>query len=205
MSRHIVRGRVPLLATFLTGLLTALVSGCASGTPQRHAPTTARPAAHECAAPSAPAAPAGGLPALRIACLDPGPAVDIARLPGPAVVNLWASWCYPCQREMPLLQDAAERDHGAVRIVGVNTNDQVGSALSFVAKVGARYEQLSDPTGQLARALNAPGLPYTVSIDAAGAVVWHQAGVLTESDIVAAVRAAQRGPAADRPQTGGTR
>ena len=175
-------------------LLTAAVAGCSSGTPRR-SPTTGAHAgiAPRCTAPTAASTASGGLPAVHVTCLGPGPATDLARLAGPAVVNLWASWCYPCRQEMPLLQRAAERNHGRVQVVGVNTNDQAAAARTFVAKVGAGYEQLSDPTGQLALALDAPGLPYTVAIDAAGAIVWRKAGVMATADVSAAVRAAEQG------------
>lgn len=174
-------------------LLATAPAGCSSATPHPLPRSSARTAAAQCSTPATAPTTATGLPDLRVACLGSGPAVDVARLAGPAVVNLWASWCYPCQREMPLLQRAAERNRGRVQIVGVNTNDQVVAARSFVAKVGARYEQLSDPTGRLAQALAAPGLPYTVAIDASGAIVWHKAGVMAAADVSAAVRAAERG------------
>lgn len=135
-----------------------------------------------------PAAP-HGLPDLTLHCLGPGPAVDMARIAGPAVLNLWASWCYPCRQEMPLLQTQSRA--GDVRVIGVDTNDQSGHAVTFVEHtVRATYEQLSDPTGKLALALRAPGLPYTVAVDRAGSVVWRKAGQLTEHDIAEAVHAA---------------
>lgn len=175
----ITRRAVAALAT-----LAVTLAGCSSGA--RHDPSPAKGGAPQCTAPAA--GRHNRLPDLQLACLGSGPAVDVARLAGPAVVNLWASWCYPCRQEMPLLQ----RAHGSVRVIGVNTNDAQAAALRFLPKVGATYEQLSDPTGRLATALHAPGLPYTVAIDAAGAIVWHKAGVMAASDVAAAVRAARR-------------
>lgn len=165
-------------------VLAVALAGCSSDA--RHDPSPAKGGAPRCIASAA--GPLNRLPPVQLACLGTGPAVDVARLAGPAVVNLWASWCYPCRQEMPLLQ----RAHDDVRVVGVNTNDAQAAALKFAAKVGASYEQLDDPTGRLATALHAPGLPYTVAIDAAGAIVWHKAGVMAASDVAAAVRAARR-------------
>jgi cytochrome c biogenesis protein CcmG/thiol:disulfide interchange protein DsbE len=54
--------------------------------------------------------------------LSAGPTVDPARLGGsPVLVNLWASWCVPCQQEMPALQRAYARYGRQVRFVGVDT------------------------------------------------------------------------------------
>lgn len=135
-----------------------------------------------------------GLPDITLACLGTGPAVDVDGIAGPAVVNLWASWCYPCRQEMPLLQHEAGALHGQVRIVGVDTNDQADQAIAFTENtVHAGYEELSDPTGKLAISLRAPGLPFTVAIDRSGRLVWYKAGQLTSGDISQAVRAAQTG------------
>lgn len=147
-----------------------------------------------CADPQHSAATSGGLPDITLACLGNGPAVDVAGIAGPAVLSLWASWCYPCRQEMPLLQQAAEAMGGKVRIVGVDTNDKASSAIAFAKNtVRASYEELSDPDGKLAIALHAPGLPFTVAIDRGGTLVWHKAGKLTSSDITQAVHAARTG------------
>ena len=49
----------------------------------------------------------------------------------PLVVNVWASWCEPCERETPMLT-AAAADHPGVRFVGVNTQDSREGAESFI-------------------------------------------------------------------------
>jgi thiol-disulfide isomerase/thioredoxin len=130
---------------------------------------------------------------LNLSCLGSATTVDTQDLRGPAVVNLWASWCEPCQQEMPLLQRAAARHGSAVQVIGVNTNDSVTPALAFLRRTGATYPQLSDPTGKLAIALRSPGLPVTVAVDSAGRVVWRKVGIMVADDVAAAVRAATAG------------
>lgn len=180
-------------------LITALTAAGCSSDPSHHggasdSTATARPAAIAPCTTAGPSTPtARGLPDITLRCLGRGPAVDAGKIAGPAVVNLWASWCYPCRKEMPLLQAQAEAGD-RVRIIGVDTNDQAAHARRFArTTVHATYEQLSDPSGKLAVALHAPGLPYTFAIDSSGAVVWRKAGKLTGHDIHAAVRAALTG------------
>ncbi|MGH3629223.1 MAG: TlpA family protein disulfide reductase [Sciscionella sp.] len=136
---------------------------------------------------------AGGLPDLTLTCLGHGPGVRLAALRGPALINLWASWCAPCGQETPMLQHAY-RGHGTrVRFFGIDTRDLRGAALGFLRAKHVTYQQLSDKQGTLAAALHAPGLPVTVAIDTGGKIVWHKAGQLTSNDLLAALRAATGG------------
>lgn len=169
----------------------AQLAGRASGSPGTDSSTDTPRSLAPCVTGQARVAPHGGLPDLRLDCFGEGPSIDIARLAGPAVVNLWASWCYPCRAEMPLLQKASAGTR--IRIVGVDTNDGAASARKFITNtVHATYEELSDPTGKLALDLHAPGLPYTVAIGRGGDIVWHKAGKLTGADLASAVNAARK-------------
>ncbi|MGH3417241.1 MAG: TlpA family protein disulfide reductase [Actinocrinis sp.] len=169
-------------------------SGSHATAPVSSAPRTSSITLSRCTNADATAATRDGLPGITLACLGNGPAVDVAGLAGPAVVNLWASWCYPCRQEMPLLERASEALGGKVRVVGVDTNDQAAQAIAFAEDTAhAGYEELSDPTGKLAISLHAQGLPFTVAIDRSGSLVWHKAGQLTNGDVSQAVHAAQTG------------
>ncbi len=50
----------------------------------------------------------------------------------PVVLNFWASWCFPCQREAALLASAAEARRGRVVFVGVDVNDLTSDARHFL-------------------------------------------------------------------------
>jgi len=132
----------------------------------------------------------GGLPPVTLRCLGPGPALDPAALRGrPTVVNLWATWCLPCQREMPALQRVHERFGDKVRFVGVDTRDDVGGAVEFLRMVGVTYSQTVDPDGDLLRRLRIPGLPVTVLLDREGRVAYRKVGPITESELTEQIRA----------------
>ena len=60
------------------------------------------------------------LPDITLAALDGGKRLDLASLKGPAVINLWASWCVPCKRELPKYQAFSEKYAGKVDVIGVD-------------------------------------------------------------------------------------
>lgn len=120
-----------------------------------------------------PAGAAAGLPSLpevSLRCFRDGSEVTVADLRGPAVVNLWASWCSPCRRELPVLRDFAERNRDRVRVIGVVSQDSRSSSAALAADLGLRFPHLLDEGGTLMRELNRSGLPVTLLVDADGRV-----------------------------------
>lgn len=131
------------------------------------------------------------LPADALTCLGNGPARPANAGDGrPTVVNLWASWCAPCVREMPLLQRTADRAGDAVRFVGVDIEDQNASAASLLEATGVRYDQYSDPDGSVRSAVRAVGLPATLVFDAQGREVARRLGEIKGSWLDDALREA---------------
>lgn len=122
------------------------------------------------------------LPPLELPCLNESRKVDVSRLAGPAVVNLWASWCGPCRKEMPVLAEAARRNPG-VRFVGINTQDRPEAAADFLARTGVTYPQLVDIDGLVLADTRVPGLPVTLALDADGRVVERVIGEISEAEL----------------------
>lgn len=121
-----------------------------------------------------------GLPEVTLPCLGGGPNVQLSGLRGPLVVNLWANWCGPCRRELPLYQEFSEKYAGRVGVLGVDYKDvMVDRALAMAQDTGATYPQLADPAGDL-EATEAfrgiRGLPVLALVDAEGRVV-HRAAL----------------------------
>jgi thiol-disulfide isomerase/thioredoxin len=89
---------------------------------------------------------------------------------GMVAVNVWASWCAPCRKEMPILARAVGT---RLRVVGIDERDSSGSARSFATSRGITYPSLADPQGELLAKLPMlpqAGVPSTLFIDAHGRV-----------------------------------
>ena len=105
----------------------------------------------------------------------------MAQLRGtPVVVNLWASWCEPCEREMPMLAQAA-RANPDVQFLGVDSLDSREGAEEFIAEFGVPFPSLFDPDGVIRTDLDSFGLPVTVFFDAEGNQVAKVDGELSQT------------------------
>lgn len=100
----------------------------------------------------------------------------------PLVVNVWASWCEPCERETPMLT-AAAADHPGVRFVGVNTQDSREGAEAFIEQYSIPYPSVFDPDGAIITDLDAVGPPVTVFYDADGTQVASVVGELSQQTL----------------------
>ncbi|MGB0099794.1 MAG: TlpA disulfide reductase family protein [Nocardioides sp.] len=130
----------------------------------------------------------GALPDLTLPCLGGGPDVDLAGLEGPMVINLWASFCGPCRKEMPALQEFYEGYGEQVGVIGIDYQDlQPADALELARKTGVSYPLLADPGGDLNARDPLPvirGLPYLVFLDADGEVTAVPGGVDSAEELV---------------------
>ncbi len=118
------------------------------------------------------------LPALQFK--DPsGKTLDLAAQDGPMLINLWATWCAPCVKEMPQLDALAGELDGEVKVLTVSQDIRGGEVVTpFFAKGGyARLEPWLDPETQLAAQFTPEGvLPLTILFDARGREVLRVAG-----------------------------
>lgn len=89
----------------------------------------------------------------------------------PLIINVWASWCGPCQAEMPSLQRLAKRAGQQVHVIGISTDDYHDRAESFVRTFGIGFPNFIDSKLRLEHMLGAERLPLTLLVDAQGKVL----------------------------------
>ena len=119
------------------------------------------------------------LPNLSVVTLEEGQ-VNLADFSGrPTVVNLWATWCPPCVREMPMLQ-RAQLDHPSVNFVFVNNGESADKVKSWLAARNLPLKNvLLDRGAQMGAVFKQPGLPTTLFFDAEGRLVSTRIGELS--------------------------
>lgn len=122
-----------------------------------------------------PAPPLGaGQPAapFELPSLDDGPAVRLSDLRGKVVlVNFWATWCKPCEDEMPSMERLHRRLSGEpFALLAVSVDDDSEPVRAFRDRLGLTLPILLDPQKKVAAAYQAFRYPETVLIDASGQI-----------------------------------
>ncbi|HXC89625.1 MAG TPA: TlpA disulfide reductase family protein [Stellaceae bacterium] len=119
-------------------------------------------------------------PAPRIAFADAaGKTVSLDDFKGKLViVNLWATWCAPCRKEMPSLEQLQTRLGGKITILAISEDMGGGKAVApFIAKLGLKAVKIYlDPKNAAAQAFKVDGLPTSFLIDPRGRVLGRVEG-----------------------------
>jgi len=110
---------------------------------------------------------------------------DAGRL---TVVNLWASWCGPCRREMPAFQQAEGR-HPEVRFLFINQAEDADRIRDFMAGEGLVLKHiLLDPTMAVAKHYGTVGLPVTLFLQKDGTLRHAHVGEIAPEEIDRQIR-----------------
>ena len=109
-----------------------------------------------------------------------GKQVSLQQLQGkPAVINMWATWCAPCRREMPVLQQA-QQNHPHIQFVLLNQGEKAPVISAYLQKNQIQLPNVwLDETMQSRTVLPYQGLPSTYFLNQQGEVVAHSLGELT--------------------------
>ena len=100
--------------------------------------------------------------------------ISLSGLKGrPVLLNFWASYCGPCQFEMPFLQQISEdskwQSRGLV-VLAVNIQESEASVREFTTKNRLTFTVLLDTSGEVAMLYNVSGIPVTYIIDKDGII-----------------------------------
>ena len=149
---------------------------------------------------SGPGSPGSSISSARAATGQRAPAFDLAALGNPAghvslaayagrpvIVNFFASWCGPCRKETPLMARYDKSAHGAVTVIGVDTNDSRTAALAFTRDYGVSYPVASDPAATTAGAFGVVALPQTFFLNAQHRVVDRVYGAVSTASLAKGV------------------
>ncbi|MFO1414873.1 MAG: TlpA disulfide reductase family protein [Burkholderiales bacterium] len=122
------------------------------------------------------AAPAFALPGAK------GDTVALDKLRGKVVyVDFWASWCGPCRRSFPWMNDMQAKYGGkGFVVVGVNVDKKRADADRFLAQIPASFTLAFDEAGTTPSAYGVKGMPSSYLIDGTGKVVYVERGFLDE-------------------------
>lgn len=102
-----------------------------------------------------------------------GPAQSLANFRSrPLIINVWASWCGPCRKEMASLERLAWRAEGRdFAIIGISTDDDPEQARRLLKLTNATISHFNDTRMEMERMLGASRLPLTVLVNADGRVL----------------------------------
>ena len=100
-----------------------------------------------------------------------GGSIDLAALRGHDVLlNLWATWCGPCRREMPALQRLARERTGRLIVVAVDQGEAPATAAEFAKRFGVTFPVAVDEQQRLGTQLHLAGMPSSFFIDKSGVI-----------------------------------
>ena len=116
----------------------------------------------------------------------------------PTLVNLWATWCAPCVKELPTIDQLAGRDGGKLNVVAISQDMAPHASVEAFLKQHkiATLKSYHDPKMALSGALNAEVLPTSILYDANGKEVWRYVGDQDWTSAAAAKLLAEGGVAA---------
>jgi thiol-disulfide isomerase/thioredoxin len=98
------------------------------------------------------------------------------------VVSLWSTWCVPCRRELPQLQQYA-LEHPEVSIIAVNLGDKPESVAQFAKDIALNMPILIDSEGRISSSLGVTSVPATLIIDSKGVVIATHVGEISAKDL----------------------
>lgn len=98
------------------------------------------------------------------------------------ILNFWASWCPPCQHEMPDIVVMYKKYHQQVTFIGVNLagSDTALAAKQFVKRYHVPYRIVFDRNNELAQSFGILAVPTTLFIDQKGTVVYKIIGEMPQ-------------------------
>lgn len=158
-------------------VLALLLAACTSGGTPGAGPSPAPAFFDPCPVATGTTSAPRGLQDIELRCLGKGPKVNLSRLRGPMLLNVWASWCEPCRAEVPELQAFYVKAKGKVGLLGIDFTDSAASAQDFAGNIGMTYPSVVDADGETHfKSFQSAGPPETIFLAADGSVAFRKSG-----------------------------
>jgi thiol-disulfide isomerase/thioredoxin len=172
------RGRIPILALAALALTAILTGAILLSSAERPVSQPEHTNAGSALGRFVPASPRHAAPPVSFTDIV-GQRVSISDFAGKVVlVNLWATWCLPCRREMPSLEKLQTRFGDKIAILAIS--EDIGGkkvVTPFIDKLGLRVVKIYlDPKSRVGRDFKVDGLPTSILIDREGRVVGRVEG-----------------------------
>ena len=111
-----------------------------------------------------------------LACLGGGDAISVDSIRGPALINIWGTWCAPCREELPHFAHLLNKYREKVDVIGIAVEEKNQATVKkFVETHGITWPILYDATGVTEKKFG-PGVPVTWFISQSGKVVHKKYG-----------------------------
>ena len=125
-------------------------------------------------------------PDLSIQTLNGKGQISLSSLAGkPAIVDFWATWCGPCKKSFPKLEEIAKRNAGNIQLVGISVDDNKDGVLDFAKANGATFPIGWDDGHAIAKRWKVEKMPTTYVLDASGTVRFvHEAFHGDEGELI---------------------
>jgi len=96
------------------------------------------------------------------------------------LINFWASWCAPCQAELPELKKLAAEERGRLNVLAINVDENRASAEKLLAELGLdtnhAFEILWDTHSEVVSTYNIESMPSSVLLDSRGRIRFVHVG-----------------------------
>jgi len=99
------------------------------------------------------------------------------------VINFWATWCPPCQEEMPELQIFAQQNQEKVNFYAVNLQESKGKISEFMNKNKYTMTVLLDNDGSVGKKFQVSAIPTTIIVNKHGMVKFRKSGGMTRNEL----------------------